>query len=190
MEDAVEALRGDQYLGPVVEEHGPISLDPAPDPFERLLVSIVHQQVSMAAAEAIESRLFDRVEPTPDGILRADPDDMRDAGLSASKVEYVQNIARAWSENGWHQSYFGEMSDAAVVDELTTVRGIGIWTGKMFLLFGLGRQDVFPVEDLGIRKAVWNLVDEDLTRAEMVETSHRWKPYRSYASEYLWRTID
>jgi DNA-3-methyladenine glycosylase II len=190
MEDPVEALRSDHYLGPVVEEHGAISLDPAPDPFERLLVSIVHQQVSMAAAAAIESRLFDRVEPTPDGILRADPDEMRDAGLSASKVEYVQNIARAWSENGWNRSYFADISDAAVVDDLTTVRGIGTWTAKMFLLFGLARQDVFPVEDLGIRKAVWHLVDEDLSRAEMVETAARWKPYRSYASEYLWRTVD
>lgn len=190
MEDPVEALRADQYLGPVIEEYGAISLDPAPDPFERLLVSIVRQQVSMAAAEAIESRLFDRVEPTPDGILRADSDEMREAGLSTAKVEYVQNIARAWSENGWSRSYFADMSDATVVDELTAVRGIGSWTAKMFLLFGLARQDVFPVEDLGIRKAVWTLVDEDLTRAEIVETAARWKPYRSYASEYLWRTID
>ncbi|MFW5918602.1 MAG: DNA-3-methyladenine glycosylase family protein [Halanaeroarchaeum sp.] len=190
MGDPIEELRTDPHLGPVVEDHGPISLEPAPDPFERLLVSIVRQQVSMDAADAIEARLFDRVEPTPDAILAADPAAMRDAGLSASKTEYVQNLARAWSENGWRRSHFGEMSNEAVLDELTTVRGIGTWTGKMFLLFGLARPDVFPVEDLGIRKAMWKLVDEDLSRPEMIETAERWKPYRSYASEYLWRTID
>jgi DNA-3-methyladenine glycosylase II len=190
MSDPIDALRSDEYLGPVVADHGPIALEPAPDPFERLLVSILRQQVSMDAAAAIEARLFDRIEPTPESTLEADPETLREAGLSASKAEYAQNLAAAWRENDWSRAYFAEHADDDVVAELTTVRGIGTWTAKMFLVFGLGREDVFPVEDLGIRKAMWQVVDEDLTRAEMVETAERWKPYRSYASEYLWRTID
>jgi len=190
MSDPIDFLRADDYLGPVVEDHGPIALEPAADPFERLLVSILRQQVSMDAAAAIEARLFDRVEPTPDAILEADPETLREAGLSASKAEYAQNLADAWIENAWQRSSFADRSDDAVVEALTAVRGIGTWTAKMFLVFGLGREDVFPVEDLGIRKAMWTVVDEELTREEMVETAERWKPYRSYASEYLWRTID
>lgn len=190
MSDPFDALRTDEYLGPVVEDHGPITLDPARDPFERLLVSIVRQQVSMDAAAAIEERLFERVDPTPAAVSEADPETLRDAGLSASKAEYARSIAAAWRDNGWSRSYFAEHTDEAVVDELTAVRGIGTWTAKMFLVFGLGREDVFPVEDLGIRKAMWQLVDEDLSREAMVETATRWAPYRSYASEYLWRTID
>ncbi|UWG48409.1 3-methyladenine DNA glycosylase/8-oxoguanine DNAglycosylase [Halanaeroarchaeum sp. HSR-CO] len=190
MSDPIDALRSDPHLGTVVEDHGPISVEPAPDAFERLLSSIVRQQVSMDAAAAIEGRLFDRVDPTPASILEADPDAMREAGLSAAKTEYVRNLADAWLSNGWCRSYFADKTDDAVIDELTTVKGVGVWTGKMFLLFGLGREDIFPVEDLGIRNAMWDLVDEDLTRAEMVETATAWAPYRSYASEYLWRTID
>ena len=190
MDDAIDALRDDPALGPLVEEHGPVTLDPAPDPFERLLTSILRQQVSMDAADAIERRLFDRVDPTPAGILDADPAVMREAGLSEAKVEYATHLARAWSENGWDRDHFAARSDDAVLDELTAIRGIGPWTGKMFLMFGLGREDVFPVEDLGIRNAMWTVFDEEMTRAEMVETAAPWQPYRSYASRYLWRAID
>lgn len=190
MDDPVESLRSDPALGPLVDEHGPISIDPAPDAFERLLVSIVRQQVSMDAAAAIEERLFEAVQPSPAGILAADIETMREAGLSEAKTEYVRNVARAWRENDWDRTHFAEMSDEAVLDELTAIRGVGTWTGKMFLMFALGRKDVFPVEDLGIRKAMWHVVDEDLSRPEMVETATRWRPFRSYASEYLWRQID
>ena len=190
MSDPIDALRSDPRLGDVVDTHGPISLEPAPDPFERLLVSIVRQQVSMNAAAAIETRLFERVDPTPSAILEAEPESLRDAGLSAAKSEYVKNLANTWTENGWSREFFAAKDDDAVIDELTTVKGVGPWTGKMFLIFGLGREDVFPVEDLGIRNAMWALVDDDLTRAEMVDAAERWRPYRSYASEYLWQTID
>lgn len=190
MDDPVESLRSDSILGAIVDDHGPISVESAPDPFERLLVSIVRQQVSTEAAAAIEARLFDAVDPSPAAILDAAPESMREAGLSEAKTEYVRNVARAWRENGWDRSFFAGMSDETVVDELTTVRGVGTWTGKMFLIFGLGREDVFPVEDLGIRKAMWQVVDEDLSRKEMVETAKRWRPYRSYASEYLWQQVD
>ncbi|WP_050049369.1 DNA-3-methyladenine glycosylase family protein [Halanaeroarchaeum sulfurireducens] len=190
MNDPTEALRSDPFLGPIVEEEEPVTVAAASDPFERLLVSILRQQVSMEAAAAIEGRLFDRVEPTPADIRKADPETMREAGLSTAKVEYVKALAETWADRDWSESYFADKPDETVVEELTNVRGVGPWTAKMFLLFGLGRADVFPVEDLGIRTAMKQVIGEDLSRAEMVETAARWQPYRSYASQYLWRTID
>lgn len=185
-----DALAEDPVLGPVVAEHGPVELEPAEDPYRRLVVSFVRQQVSTDAAAAIRERLFERVEVTPEGVLAADPDELHDAGLSEAKVEYVRAAARAFHERGWDRDYFAGLDDAAVVDELTAVRGVGPWTAKMFLMFALGREDIFPVEDLGIRKAMDALHDEELTRGEMRDRATDWAPYRSYASLYLWRAVE
>ena len=186
----VVTLREDPALGQVVREHGAVELTPAEDLFERLVVSLTRQQVSMAAADAIEQRLFDRVEVTPEGILAADPADLHDAGLSEAKAEYVQAVARAFREREWDHDYFAGMDDEGVVAEVTEIRGVGPWTAKMFLMFGLGREDVFPVEDLGIRKGMETVFDDELTRGEMRTRAERWAPYRSYASCYLWRAVE
>jgi DNA-3-methyladenine glycosylase II len=184
--DPHEYLRNDPHVGPLVDRHGPLSLDPAEDFFERFVVSVVRQQVSMASAEATRERLFDAVEVTPRGVLDADPERLKDAGLSRQKTRYVRNIAEAFEERGYDKAYFEGMDDEAVVAELTSITGVGTWTAKMQLMFTLGREDVFPVEDLGIRKGMTALFGTDLTRAEMVERSEEWSPYRSYASLYLW----
>jgi DNA-3-methyladenine glycosylase II len=181
-----ETLSEDSYLGPLVEQHGRLDLDPADDMFKRLVVSILRQQVSMASAAATRERLFEAVEVTPDGILAADPETLRGAGLSRQKTGYVRNVAEAFREE-YSKAYFEELDDEAVVDELTSIKGVGEWTANMQLLFSLGRPDVFPVGDLGIRKGMRNLYGEDLSRAEMIEEAERWAPYRSYASLYLWR---
>lgn len=144
----------------------------------------------MASAAAIRERLFEAVEVTPAGVLEADPGVLREAGLSSQKTEYVRNVARAFAERGYDADYFAGMDDAAVLDELTDVRGVGEWTGHMFLLFCLGREDVFPVGDLGVRKGMRDLYDEDVDREEMRVRAERWRPYRSYAALYLWRAQD
>lgn len=180
-------LRIDPVIGPLVETHGELELEPAEDFFRRFLVSILRQQVSMASAAATRERLFRAVEVTPEGVLGADRSVLRDAGLSRQKTRYVRNVAEAFLERGYSRDYFAEESDEAVLEDLTAVTGVGTWTAKMQLMFALGRQDVFPVEDLGIRKAMWTLFEDDLTRTEMVDLSERWAPYRSYASLYLWR---
>jgi DNA-3-methyladenine glycosylase II len=181
-----EFLREDAYIAPLVERHGVLELDPADDMFERLVVSILRQQVSMASAAATRERLFDAVEVTPEGILAADPETLRDAGLSRQKTGYVRNVAEAFRD-GYSREYFAEMSDEAVVDDLTDIKGVGEWTANMQLLFSLGRPDVFPVGDLGVRKGMGNLLDREMSRAEMVAKAERWAPYRSYATLYLWR---
>lgn len=183
-------LRSDPDLAPLVEAHGPLELEPADDPFRRLVVSLTRQQVSMAAADAIEKRLFDAVEVTPGGLLAADESTLRDAGLSRQKTEYVRAVARAWREREYDRAFFEGMDDDAVTAELTDIHGVGTWTAKMFLLFALGREDVFPVEDLGVRRGMEQVYERELTRAEMRERAEAWRPYRSYASRYLWRAYE
>lgn len=188
--DPIEALRTDSVLAPVIEEHGPLALDPVENTFRRLLVSITRQQVSMDAAAAIEERLFDRIEPTPEAVVAADHETLTNAGLSSRKADYAKNIAEAYIERGYSREYFAELTDDAVIAELTEITGVGEWTAQMFLMFALGREDVFPVGDLGIRKGMWLLFDDELTRAEMREQAAAWKPYRSYASLYVWRAYE
>ncbi|NLV10368.1 DNA-3-methyladenine glycosylase 2 family protein [Halomicrobium mukohataei] len=187
MSDPHDRLREDPDLGPLVETHGELTISPAEDFFARILTSIVRQQVSMASAAATRERLFDAVAVTPSGVLAADDETLRDAGLSRQKTRYVNNVARAFEERGLSRAYFEDVDDDAVVDELTSITGVGEWTANMQLIFSLGREDVFPVGDLGVRKGMASLVDPELTRAEMSAYAERWAPYRSYASLYLWR---
>ena len=140
----------------------------------------------MASAAATRDRLFEAVEVTPAGILAADDATLRDAGLSRQKTRYVNNVAEAFRDRGYTVDSFAGMDDDAVIDELTSITGVGDWTARMQLLFSLGRPDVFPVGDLGIRKGMRTLYG-DIDREAMVETAERWAPYRSYASLYLWR---
>ncbi|WP_396612305.1 DNA-3-methyladenine glycosylase family protein [Haloferax sp. S1W] len=190
--EAYDTLRTDSHLGGVVESHGPVTLDPAADPFERLVVSIVNQQLSTTAAATIRDRLFDRVEVTPAGLLAADGSVLRDCGLSGQKVGYVRNVAEAF-QDGLSADSLRAMDNDDVIDALTEIRGVGVWTAKMFLIFVLAREDVFPVEDLGIRRGmehVFEVEADAFTHGEMVERAERWAPYRSYASLYLWRVMD
>ncbi len=185
--EALAELSDDDRLGPVIDRHGPLTIEPADDPFERLVVSILRQQVSMASAAATRERLFDAVEVTPGGLLAADESTLKDAGLSRQKTRYVRNVAEAFADNGWDHEAFAAMSDGEVREELTAITGVGEWTANMQLLFTLGRPDVFPVGDLGVRKGMEELHGREMSRAEMVEEAERWAPYRSYASLYLWR---
>ena len=186
MSDPHAHLREDPKLEPLVAEHGDLTIDPAEDFFQRFVVSILRQQVSMASAAATRERLFDAVEMTPAGVLAADDETLRDAGLSRQKTRYVNNIARAFHEDGLSRAALEGLSDEEVRDELTAITGVGAWTANMQLLFSLGRADVFPVGDLGVRKGVEALYGIS-DRAAMVEHAERWAPYRSYATLYLWR---
>jgi len=177
----------DEVLAALIDDHGELGIEPAEDLFERLVTSILRQQVSMASAAATRERLFDAVEVTPAGVLAADEAVLKDAGLSRQKTRYVRNVAEVFAERDYSHEYFREMDDEAVVAELTSITGVGEWTARMQLMFALGRPDVFPVGDLGIRKGMRTLYG-DLSREEMVEQAEAWRPYRSYASLYLWRS--
>jgi DNA-3-methyladenine glycosylase II len=185
--DAHDALRADEYLAPVVTEHGPLRLESADDLYRRIVISILRQQVSMASAAAVRERLFDRVDVTPSDILRTDDDVLREVGLSRQKTRYLNTVAQAFQAEGYSKAYFTDWDDDAIREELTSITGVGPWTANMQLLFTFGRPDVFPVGDLGIRQGMEHLFRTEMSRATMVERAERWRPYRSYATLYLWR---
>ncbi|WP_414836372.1 DNA-3-methyladenine glycosylase family protein [Candidatus Nanohalococcus occultus] len=175
----------DSEIKELYEEHGEKTLEKSEDPFKRILTSIINQQISTEAGAAIQERFFDRFELTPESVLEADEDRMSDVGLSSQKIDYMKSAAEHFIEDDLTAERFGEMSDEEVIEEMTEIRGIGDWTAKMFLMFALGREDVFPVEDLGIRRAMAEVYGIE-SRKEMREKAEEWRPKRSIASLYLW----
>ncbi|MFB6190981.1 MAG: DNA-3-methyladenine glycosylase [Candidatus Nanohaloarchaea archaeon] len=185
----MEPLEKDRELSGLIEQYGELELEASGEPFERLVVSIVNQQLSTQSAAAIRERLFENFTIEPEALLDADEEELNDIGLSRQKVAYLKSTARHFIEDDLNTEKFSDMSDKGVVEELTEIHGIGDWTAKMFLIFVLGREDVFPVEDLGIRNAMQQLYGiED--REEMASRAEDWRPYRSLASLYLWRSVD
>jgi DNA-3-methyladenine glycosylase II len=186
---SLEKLRQDEKLENLVEKVGEKELEKSEDPFRRLVVSIINQQLSTDSAAAIKERLFDNFEIEPEKILEADEEELSDTGLSRQKIDYIRSAAEKFIEDDLSPEKFSHMSDEEVMDELTSIHGIGDWTAKMFMIFVLGREDVFPVEDLGIRRAMEELYSLE-SREEMREKAEDFRPKRSLASLYLWEFRD
>ncbi len=184
-----DPIVADPAFAPLIEEYGHLEAEVADDPFRRLVLAIVNQQLSTASAAAIRGRLIDGFELTPDALLAAETEALTAVGLSRRKAEYVQGIAAAFRDDRLSRAAFDAMTDEEVIERLVRIRGVGTWTAKIFLMFALGRRDVFPVEDLGIRRGMTNLFGE-LSPAEMLEVAERWRPERTRASLYLWRAAD
>jgi DNA-3-methyladenine glycosylase II len=182
----MDPLYDDPQLRPLIDEYGELALEPADDPYRRLVESIVNQQLSTQSAAAIKERLFGTFDITPEAMLAADPDEKQAVGLSQQKTAYVKSAAEQFIDGELTRDTFAAMSDDDVIDELTEIHGIGVWTAKVFCIFVLGREDVFPVEDLGIRNGMQELYGIT-NRQDMVETAENWRPYRSIASRYLWK---
>lgn len=195
MEEAVRAtLQSDPTMAELVEKWGSLEIEPAEDEFRRLAVSIVNQQLSTASANAVRERAFAVLdgEVTPDRVLAADETALADAGLSASKIEYLRHAAEAFRADDLTRSGLASLDDDAVVERLTEIRGVGEWTARMYLIFVLGREDVLPLGDLAVRRGIQALYGDgtELTRAEMREVGERWRPYRSYGTRYVWREYE
>lgn len=197
MDDSVEAtLRDDPKMARLIDHHGPMSIEPAADPFARLCRSIISQQLSTASAASIHERFCDVVGDTvtPQTVLAADETRLRDAGLSRTKVEYLRAAARAFAdeETDFTRAGLTDRSDSAVIDSLTTIRGVGEWTARMYLVFALGREDVLPLGDLAVRNGIEQVYadGDDLTRTEMRAIAEAWRPYRSYGTRYIWAAYE
>lgn len=188
--DAHDRLARDPVMADLIDRHGPIRTTPVANEYERLVVSIINQQLSTSSANAVRERVFDVLgEVTPEAVLAADEAALRDAGLSRTKVDYVRNAARAFRERDLTREGLADRSDEAVIEELTEIRGVGEWTARMYLLFVLGREDVLPLGDLGVRRGIDRLYgdgDGELTRDEMREIAEQWRPHRSLATRYIW----
>lgn len=165
------------------------------DAYGALLRSIVGQQLSTKAARSIYERvtaLFGGRTPTPEELLAYDPEELRGAGLSRAKVAYMRSLAEHVIDDSLELERLHELSDEEITAELTAVKGLGVWTAHMFLIFHLQRPDVLPVGDLGVRNAARQLYDlEELPKpAELEAIGEPWRPYRSLGSLYLWRSLD
>ena len=165
------------------------------DAYGALLRAIVGQQLSTKAARTIYGRvleLFDGSTPSPERLLEAEESDLRGAGLSGRKVEYVRDLAAHVLSGELELDKLETLSDEQVVAEITAVRGFGVWSAQMFLIFFLERPDVLPVGDLGIRNAVRAAYGLDAVPkpAELEAIGEPWRPFRTRASLYLWRSLE
>jgi DNA-3-methyladenine glycosylase II len=194
--------RSDPVMAAIIERVGPCRLGhptdrggPAPDHYGALVRSIVGQQLSSKAARSIYERLVDRFDghtPTPRELLATDPEEIRAVGLSRAKVAFLRDLAEHVEDGELDLEHLAELPDDEVLEQLTRVRGLGPWTVDMFLIFHLGRPDVLPVGDQGIRRAVQIAYGlEELPDAvELERISEPWRPHRSLACLYLWRSLD
>lgn len=163
------------------------------DAFVTLLRAIVGQQISVKAADAVWGKLVAKVKPmTPKKILRTRDTTLRACGFSGQKVVYAKNLAAYFSQPHVTPDYFAALSDDEVIAELTSIKGIGRWTAEMFLIFHLLRADVYPLQDLGMIKAIERYYAEgsSLSKTELIAIAEIWRPYRTVATWYLWRALD
>ena len=194
--DAVRHLRrADPHLREVIKRIGPCRLAPRLDRFGTLVNSIVAQQISSKAAASINLRLhaLGGQPHQPERLLGLGVTGLRSVGLSAAKARYVLNLAEAVVDGSVPLDAFDDSwEDAAIVASLTSVKGIGIWTAEMFLIFSLNRPDVLPVHDLGVRAALRDRHGlADLPKPSQCHAlAEAWRPYRTIASWYLWRNVD
>jgi DNA-3-methyladenine glycosylase II len=199
--DAIAALRAaDPVLAKVIDEvgsdgPGDLGVTISSDRYGALVRSIVGQQLSTRSAQAVYGRLTDRFggrTPTPVEVLEDDPDELRTSvGLSHAKVAYLRSLAERVLDGSLDLDHLDRLPDEEVKVQLTAVRGIGPWSADMFLIFRLGRPDVLPVGDLGIRRAfmIHYGLPELPDTAEMERIAERWRPHRTLASLYLWRSL-
>ncbi|MCL9814955.1 DNA-3-methyladenine glycosylase 2 family protein [Natranaeroarchaeum aerophilus] len=182
-------------MADLIDEHGPVHVEPAENEYQRLVVSIINQQLSTASANAVRERVVSLFEEpiTPTAMLAVDQDALRDAGVSRQKVEYLREAAEAFRRGDFTRSGLKDSSDEDIVATLTEIRGIGEWTARMYLIFVLGREDVLPLGDLAVRNGVDELYgngDGSMTRTEMHEIANVWRPYRSYGTKYVWQAYE
>lgn len=194
--DPVKYLsRVDPLLNKVIEAVGKYSIKFRHDPFQSLLESIIYQQLASAVASIIYKRFikyYNGVLPLPSQILST-PDAILKikVGLSSKKIEYLKDLSIRIADHRLDLNLLYTMTDEDIINQLTEVKGIGRWTAEMFLIFCLGRPDVLPVGDLGIRKAIQRVysLPELPTPSTILAISHPWKPYRSVATWYLWKSM-
>jgi DNA-3-methyladenine glycosylase II len=186
--------RRDPVLKQVMGQVGPCTLRHDPDGFNVLVRSIISQQISTRAARAIGARLRETLAPEPlcpRALLAASDETLRAAGLSGSKVRSLRDLAQKVDSGQVPLDELSTFPDEEVIARLLLVRGIGPWTAEMFLIFSLGRMDILPVADYGLRAGVKRVyaLPELPTKASLTELAEPWRPYRSVATWYIWRSL-
>lgn len=191
-------VRRDKLIGRLINRYGPCGISPHSKYFETLVGAIISQQLSTKVADVIFAR-FKAIYgpgsfPKPEAILKTSDEAIRSVGLSASKVSFIKDLALKTDDGTLKLRSLSRKSDDEIIEMLTEVKGIGIWTAHMFLIFCLGRLDILPVGDYGIRKAIQSIYTlEELPKADLITElaeKRKWRPYCSIVSWYLWKSLD
>jgi DNA-3-methyladenine glycosylase II len=187
--------RADPVLRNVIRRAGPFTLKLRHDRFQALVFSIVSQQISGKAALSIRQKLIDRVGLkglTPEGVSALSMEDLRAVGLSKQKASYIRDLAERVRAGAVPLRHLARLSDDDVIEALIQIKGIGVWTAHMFLIFSLGRLDVMPHGDYGVRSAIQKLYGLDALpdRATCHRIAEPWRPYASIAAWYCWRSLE
>jgi DNA-3-methyladenine glycosylase II len=189
--------KNDPALAVLIMKYGDASIKPHRDYYSELVTSIVGQQLSIHAAAAIWQRLLviaGGKPPTPQQLLEIDETTLRQVGLSRPKIGYVKDLAEHILDGRLDMEHISSLPNDQIIEQLTAVKGIGEWSAHMFMLFGLGRLDILPWGDLGIKKAaqqIYKLKElPDKAKLESIAKKHKWAPYQSIASWYLWKSLE
>ena len=186
----------DKRMEKLIDKFGPPNFNLMNNYYESLIRSIVYQQLSGKSASIIYERFLDLfvfdIYPEPKDILAVSIETLRSSGLSYQKVNYIRDLSEKWQDGTMNLTDIDSMTDEEISSELIKVKGIGQWTADMFLMFTLGRPDVFPFGDLGIQKGVMILTNMNRlpTQKEMERKTKKWQPYRTVAAWYLWKLVD
>lgn len=188
----------DQVLAEVIQQYGDFTIQPHTNYYQELVDSIISQQLSVKAAATIQKRfceLFGSSElPSPQQILTKDIEELRSAGLSRPKANYIQDLARHVLDGSIKFDHLDALTNAEIITELTAVKGIGVWTVHMFLIFCMGRLDVLAYGDLGVRNGIQKLYGLDhvpnQSEVEAIAAARNWHPYESVACWYIWKSLD
>ena len=188
-QEAHAYLLEDELLGPVVEKYGAEGITSRDDLFQTLIRSIVGQQISVTAADAIWGRLIEHLgSPTPEAVLATDEASIAACGTTRPKASYIMGLARD-SQQLMGQPW-EDMDDKAIMKHLVGFRGIGPWTAEMMLMFHFLRPDIFSLGDIGLIRGTQRLVPDAETKEDVGAIAERWMPYRTAAAWYLWRILD
>jgi DNA-3-methyladenine glycosylase II len=186
-------IKKDRVMKRLIPQFGQVCLQSRGDAFATLARSVVGQQISVKAAQTVWDRFVKLPrQMTPAQVLRLKIDDMRAAGLSARKVEYLVDLSLHFDSGKVHVENWTAMDDEAIVDELVAIRGIGRWTAEMFLIFHLMRPNVLPLDDVGLINGISKsyFSGEAVSRSDAREVALAWAPYRTVATWYIWRSLD
>jgi DNA-3-methyladenine glycosylase II len=188
-----ELVKNDQVMGNLILGIKGAMLRSHGDAFTTLARSIVSQQISVKAAESVWHRLIVNVpEMIPQVVYNMENDVLRGCGLSQRKTDYLQDLSLHFIKNDLNETIWYEMDDEALILELTRVKGVGRWTAEMFLIFHMLRPNIFPINDLGLKRALSIQYNDNkpVSKNEMYIISDLWRPWRSVATWYLWRSLD
>lgn len=186
-------ITNDKILGKIITNYHGESLTVRGDAFYTLARSIIGQQISVKAADTVWRKFEAQLEnATPQAAINTSEAELRACGLSAQKVRYLHCLATHFIENEESIKNWPNLPDEELLTELTKLSGIGRWTAEMFMIFHLSRPDVLPLADIGLQKAIFRHYNKEqkMSLAEIFDLSQQWKPYRSVATWYLWRSLD